>query len=421
MKVLWITNNLLPDICEHLGIPIVEKTGWLHSAANQIKKSVDLHVAALYSVRTITQLKINGINYILIPRKQDHRKYDATLYSFWRNIHKTIAPDVVHIHGTEYPTGLTYILANGSSNVVISIQGLISECSKHYNAGMSFTTILKHTTLRDIVKRETLWQGAKNFAKQGIYEQEYLKKGINFIGRTLWDNAYIKVYNPSAIYYFNNETLRNTFYYNNWSIEHAEKHTLFYSQATYPLKGLHILLKAMPYILQRYPDTTIKVAGYDITKVCTSVLIGKMCGTTYGYYLYSLITKYNLQNRIHFLGKLNEQEMCNAYLTSHIFVSASRLENSSNSIGEAQLLGVPVVTSFVGGNDTMAVNNETALMYPFDDIIRLAHNILRIFDNKKLALELSEKGRMAALKRHDKNANKTQLLNIYKEIANHHK
>lgn len=421
MKVLWITNNLLPDVCEHLDVPIVEKTGWLHSAANQIKEHIDLYIAALHNVKTITQLKINGINYILIPGNKNHRKYDTTLCSFWKKIHETINPDVVHIHGTEYPTGLTYIQINGAEKAIISIQGLISECSKYYNADIPFTTIFKHTTLRDIVKGETLWQCAKLFTKQAIYEREYLRNGIHFIGRTQWDNAYIKAYNPLAIYHFNNETLRDSFYRHRWSIEHTQKYTLFYSQATYPLKGLHILLQAMPYILQHYPNTIIKVAGYDITKVCTSSFMGKIRGTTYGYYLYSLIVKYNLQNHIHFLGKLKEQEMCNAYLTSHVFVSASKLENSSNSIGEAQLLGVPVVASFVGGNDTMAINNETALMYPFDDIIKLSYNILQIFSNEKLALELSEKGRMAALKRHDKNTNKIQLLTIYKEIANQYK
>lgn len=417
MRILWITNNLLPDICEHLHMPEVTKTGWLHSAANQIKSEVKLSVAALYAGHELKQISLNGINYILVPALKDKRIYDDSLSVYWKTIKKTVNPDVVHIHGTEYPAGLGYIESCGANGVVISIQGLISEIAKYYNFGLDNLEILEYISLRDILKRETLWRQARSFQVRGKYECEYLRRGINFIGRTNWDKAHIKTFNPAANYYFNNETLRNSFYESEWSLEKAEKHTIFFSQATYPMKGLHILIKAIPIVLRKFPDTLIRVAGFDLTKASHSALAGRLRATTYGNYLHSLLCKYDVEKNIQFTGNLSETEMCDMYLKSHVYVNASALENSSNSIGEAQLLGVPVVASFVGGTDSIVTNNESGLLYPADDVTRLADCIIRVFEDDTLALCLSENGRLQARDRHDKTKNKDRLLEIYRDIS----
>ena len=51
------------------------------------------------------------------------------------------------------------------------------------------------------------------------------------------------------------------------------------------------------------------------------------------------------------------------FANSHIFHS-SYIENSPNSVGEAQMVGVPVVASRVGGTDSMVEHGKTGFMYP---------------------------------------------------------
>lgn len=417
MRILWITNNLLPDICEYLGLPVVVKTGWLHSAANQIKSELELSVAALYSGDKLRFIKLNGINYILVPSRRNNKKLDKNLIPLWQAVRKQVNPSVVHIHGTEYPTGLLYIMACGSKGVVISIQGLVSECKKYYNSGLCDRDILRYTTFRDLIRGETLWKQAGQFFRQGKYELEYICRVRHFIGRTAWDEAHILANNKTATYYLNNETLRSIFYTQEWSLEKVTKYTIFFSQATYPLKGLHRLLAAMPIILEYFPETRIIVAGFDLTKACSSSFKGRFRGTTYGFYLSSLICKYNLKRHIRFVGQQSEKDICNLYLNSHVYVNASALENSSNSIGEAQLLGIPVVASFVGGTDTMVENNKTGLLYPLDDTVRLAFCVIRLFGDDTLALRLSENGKKQARMRHDRELNKIKLLKIYNKIS----
>ncbi|MFD1904498.1 glycosyltransferase [Paenibacillus rhizoplanae] len=61
--------------------------------------------------------------------------------------------------------------------------------------------------------------------------------------------------------------------------------------------------------------------------------------STYGAYIKSLIKKHELEDNVFFTGYLNEREMCNRFLKSNVFVSASIIENESNSLSEAKTIG----------------------------------------------------------------------------------
>ena len=118
-----------------------------------------------------------------------------------------------------------------------------------------------------------------------------------------------------------------------------------------------------------------------------------------------------------FLGRLNSEKMCGQYLKSHVFLSASSMENSSNSLGEAMLLGMPVVSSEVGGIPGMLTHEKEGLMYPAGDIQALAEAVCRIFAEEDAACALGERARERALKTHDAETNFNRLLEIYRELA----
>lgn len=41
--------------------------------------------------------------------------------------------------------------------------------------------------------------------------------------------------------------------------------------------------------------------------------------------------------------------MIESYKRAHAYVSASSMENESNSLSEAKMLGMPVISSYAGG------------------------------------------------------------------------
>ena len=241
-------------------------------------------------------------------------------------------------------------------------------------------------------------------------EKVMLSKVKHIIGRTSWDRAHAWAINPNAKYHFNNETLRPEFYDGSkWDYNKCEKHTIFISQAGYPLKGLHQVLRAMPLILCHFPDTKVRVAGADITKYST--WRDKLRISGYGKLIRSMIRQLSIENHIEFLGPLNAEQMKQAYLNSNVFVCPSSIENSPNSLGEAQLLGVPHVVSYVGGVADMMVGNEENL-YRFEEIEMLAEKVCKIFRNEYKQIDMSN----IALQRHHQNENLKQLLAIYNEI-----
>ena len=197
---------------------------------------------------------------------------------------------------------------------------------------------------------------------RGYLEIEQIKKSNHIIGRTAWDKSHALAINPAINYHKCNETLRDIFYQGNWSIDTCEKYSIFISQAYYPIKGLHQLLKALPFILQKFPKTKIYIAGIDFITNRGWKING------YGNYINKIIKLNKLENHIIFTGVLNETQMFKRYLDSHVFVCPSSIENSPNSIGEAQILGVPCVASYVGGNSDMITDKKSGLLYRFEEV-----------------------------------------------------
>ena len=55
------------------------------------------------------------------------------------------------------------------------------------------------------------------------------------------------------------------------------------------------------------------------------------------------------------IGFKNEQELKNLISTSDLFIHPSYIDNSPNSICEAQILGLPVIACNVGGISSIIV------------------------------------------------------------------
>ena len=71
---------------------------------------------------------------------------------------------------------------------------------------------------------------------------------------------------------------------------------------------------------------------------------------------------------------LSEQQMLDYLLKSNVFVQTSSIENSTNSLGEAMLIGMPCVASNVGGTSDMLKDKNEGYLYPFGDYNLLALN-----------------------------------------------
>ena len=407
MKVLWITNIMMPPLAKAKALPVPAIGGWMYSSLKRLhaQNGIELAVATLYNGKKYDASCIDGIKYYLLPLDGGKTvEYNPGLEAYWHRVHDDFNPDVVHIHGSEYPHGLAYINACGPNGVVVSIQGLISVYTRYYASGIAFSDT-KKTTFRDKIRRDGILRGQKSFEKRGRFEIELLSHVNHIIGRTEWDKAHAWAINPKAQYHHCGETLRDSFYSHKWSYDHCEPHSIFVSQASYPIKGVHMLFKALPLVLRHYPDTKVYVAGYDPTAAPWWRIDG------YGKYLKKQIARLGISEHIEFTGTLNEEDMCNRYLKSNVFVCCSAIENSPNSLGEAQLLGMPYVASFVGGVPEITDMNSEAL-YRFEETEMLAKKICNIFSQQDNASSAPFDKLM-----YDSTTNTKNLLTIYSLVA----
>ena len=134
----------------------------------------------------------------------------------------------------------------------------------------------------------------------------------------------------------------------------------------------------------------------------------------YSYLLSSLIKEYELQDNINYVGLLSDIQMAEYLSKVHVFVMPSCVENHSSSLIEAQIVGTPCITSFVGGTGSVVKDGVNALIYNFHDAASLAGHICRIFKSKNLALKLSSGANLYRQKR--RNNMGEELLGIYQKL-----
>lgn len=423
MRILWVVNVKLPIIYEVQNEQNrINAGGWLDRISRGVLDNLENEVMICYPCKAeetgnVKNLSFYGIDYNY-RRMQLCSIPDRMGIILAKQIILNFHPDIIHIHGTEYQYHWFFSKAatdlGMSSKLITSIQGLVGIYAEHYALKLP-SGVIRNCTVKEFVQRNNIRNGIKNFLRRGAYEEKTIKLTNHIIGRTTWDRACTYRINPTATYHIGNETLREEFYTGDWKPQDMIKHRIFISQASYPVKGFHLFLEALADIIKFFPDVTVHVAGSDITRG------GMINGSSYGIYIKKRMEKMNLGSCIHFCGSLNAQQMKEEMLAANVFVSPSTIENSPNSVGEAMLLGVPVVSSNVGGMSDLLVHGKEGFLYQSDAPYMLAYYVNKIFGDDELASDLGKAAHERAKVTHDYEKNLNTLLNIYGMIVEDNK
>lgn len=420
MKVLWICNVPIPEAQEVMGDETKVKVSWLIGISKALRKRVDLYIGYTSFGRSeIAVGKGDHVTFVAIPRRvAKDEAYDPDLENEIARVYDRIRPDVIHVFGTEFPHTYSTVCASKKKGcldrTVISIQGLVSIYAKHYVASLP-EWVQHFYTLRDVLKRNNI-RGARNtFKKRGVYEIKALQEAKHVIGRTDWDDACTRLYNPDIRYHFNNEILRDSFYENEWSYENCKPHRIFMSQGGFPYKGFHFMVEALAIIKKAYPDVSLYITERDFLHPQT--FKDRIRLNSYQYYIRKLIRKYDLEDHIHFLGMCDEAQMCEQYLKANVFVLPSAIENSPNSLGEAMILGTPVVVSDVGGVKNMITHEKEGFVFQHDAPYMIAYYVQKYFKMQGEAAKISKQASLHAKEIFDRTKNIDDLVAIYEELS----
>lgn len=223
------------------------------------------------------------------------------------------------------------------------------------------------------------------------------------MGRTTWDKHITRLFAPQSIYLYCSEVLRDEFYTADpWVLKNNDKITLISTISRTSYKGFDLILKTAK-LLKQY--TSIKfewnIFGIKEFKDWENKL-GIKCDDVHVYPK----------------GIAHSQTLIGNILNSNIFIHPSYIDNSPNSVCEAQILGIPVIATNIGGISSLIEDNLTGYLIPSNDPYALVARIIELVNNPELAVKIGNNAREIAIKRHNKETIKNDLLNIYNELQN---
>lgn len=413
MKVLWVCSTPC-SATEKLSSEVYFGS-WLRSLELALSETnnIDLHIC-FYWPQELAPFKYNNSKFYPVLRE---RKKTSLLRALGRHLGlnqddkelrglvavlKLVAPDVVHIHGTEENFGLLQKYTQVPT--VVSLQGIINPYLEKFYAGIPQDIATRSEPLLSKLLGLSTRNHFKRFQKQAIREREIFALTKNFIGRTAWDREQVTLMNPTANYFHAEEMLRPVFYESQWSNERfSETLQIVTTSSDSIYKGYEVIVETCERLKKSGISFVWKVIGLsgDSNLVRTVENWKK--------------TKAEHLN-IELLGNCNETKICQVLLQADLYCQVSHIENSPNSLCEAMILGMPVIASDCGGTPSLLKSEEEGILYPTGNSEALFAGIIDLRSNFNTAKKMGEAGRQRALQRHDKKSAVKNYQSIYSDI-----
>jgi glycosyltransferase involved in cell wall biosynthesis len=425
MRILWLSHGIFPDVAEELGIPLGKGGSWLWNLFSSLRDIDPTAEFCMLSIgyREFAEIRRNHVQYHYFGQKgrfcYPYGKIPNVVQRQAKEIIAKFNPDIIHVHGTEYFLGCMEPEVYCGKPVVVSLQGILSECHVHYTGGLAPKEVWwTKMNLRLLKYGSTLYRD-QTFWREGRAKQEQciLRQQMNFIGRTEWDKDCVKFYNPQARYFCCNETLREPFYNTRREPSNVRTHSIYCgAAAAYPLKGVHWLIRAIAALKSDFPDIQLRIAASQWALSSNRSLWDRLRDDAYSAYLRHLIHSLDVTDNIVALPSLDADAVAEELAKAQLFVLPSLCENSSNSLGEAMLVGTPSIATFSGGTPSILKDGLEGKLVPPYDPHALAGAIRRWFENPSEAEAVVGHARETALVRHDSMTNAKRTFDIYKDL-----
>ena len=352
-----------------------------------LPKYVDVHVVTLkrsidgMSRNTYTNSDIRSI----IGRPIEVHYLSASTENFFYNLpfqiacfnklpilHKKYTFDLIHSHLCHMPDVFFKLFNRIPIPTVLTIHGTIQMLRDH--------ALLARSSFRDLESGEG--SILSFYPIISLLQQNYVRRVTRFIAVS---NAtkrlaikHLKVNKDKINVVYNG--VDTSFFYppskEETKIKYS-KSTVLYVGRLVSKKGIHILIKAMPKVLESFPETRFLFVGGGNIRLFTEII--KRMGIS--------------EKNFSFIGHKGYFERSKIIRESTVFVNPSFFENCSISVLEAMSCGCAVVASDVGGNPEVIKTGRNGLLVPAFDYKLLAKSIITLLKNENLNKELGREAR----------------------------
>ena len=110
-------------------------------------------------------------------------------------------------------------------------------------------------------------------------------------------------------------------------------------------------------------------------------------------------------------GVASAEQLRDEISKATVYVHTSYIDNSPNSLCEAQILGCTPIATYVGGIPSLIKNGETGYLVPANDPYQLAFLLEDLFLNPEKNLAIGKAAKEVAVVRHNPDQIVDKLLN----------
>lgn len=115
--------------------------------------------------------------------------------------------------------------------------------------------------------------------------------------------------------------------------------------------------------------------------------------------------------------KANSDQLIALYREADLFVLPTRADLTPQAICEAMAMGLPVISTDVGGNADVVIDGETGYLVPVDDEEALAERLGRLIHNPELRTQLGQNAKTLAESKFDLEKNAAAIVEYLKKAA----
>lgn len=411
-KVLWFSN-----------CPITETHGgstgtWLSAMAHALVESGEIALTNISQAKLAkpTRRDCGDIHQWLFPIEQlnKHGLPPSRTTHAIRRIVEDVAPDLLHVWGTENYWGLLTSRKMIQGPTILEMQGIKYACAEVYYGGLSFSELLRCIGPLELLRpSSSIFLGKRRFKNWGKFEKEMICNHDTISTQSNWVRSYVNAVNPNARLIETGILLRKEFYQaSSWSMQadprSANTSIFTISSGAAAYKGLHVLFRAISILKNKFPNISLKIAGNQIA--------GGLRKSGYVRWIEGESRRLEIQERIQWLGPLDAAGIINQIQHSLAVVIPSFIESYCLALAEAMYLGAPLVVSYAGAMPELAQDETSALFFPMGDAVACAAKIEHLLNFNEVATRIGENARAAGLNRNNPADILARQLQIY-ELA----
>jgi glycosyltransferase involved in cell wall biosynthesis len=295
----------------------------------------------------------------------------------WHLRRKTIEvnPDIVHAEMTTAPYSTAAALIRNRYPTLLTVLGVVHKEIKYQKGiGLIFYTLLHKPNERYVISKIPhiiiITPSIKNLISKWTNSKIYVvPDGIEF--EKIWGFQPRKSDNSDVLF-----------------LSSLEK-----------LKGVDVLIKSLPMVLNSVPDLSVYIAGRGPQEA----------------ELKSLVKELNLEAHVKFLGFISdEEEKYGYYKSCKVVVAPSRWDCQPYAVTEGAACGKPIIASDMS-NPALLDDGKIGFIFQSENAVDLASKIIKLLTDDKLRDEMG-KAALEKAKECDWNKIADRHVEIYKEV-----